>query len=97
MNDPSVALSRPEISSLDECKPQVAAPMASLVLWALGVLELTVHLASREWRSPCPATPPRATITPEDTLREAGDVDAQQALYQREMSARLAGRPRQGV
>jgi hypothetical protein len=34
------------------------------------------------------------TITPEDTLREAGIVDAREAAYQRRMSTMLAGRPR---
>ena len=94
MNDPSVAPSPPEISSLDESKPQVAAPIASLVLWALGALELTVHLASREWRPARPNAPCRDTITPEDTLREAGDVDPQQAAYQRGLSSLLSGRQR---
>jgi hypothetical protein len=33
------------------------------------------------------------TITPEDTLREAGFRDERQAKYQRRMSSLLAGRP----
>jgi hypothetical protein len=36
--------------------------------------------------------PPTDTVTPEDTLREAGISTKRQARYQRRMSSLLAGR-----
>jgi hypothetical protein len=54
----------------------------------LGIIELR-HLADRLRRP--------LTITPEQTLREAGIDDARQAKYQRRMSALLAGRQLDGL